>query len=117
MDYLTTINAAINLVKRLIEINKTVKHAEFANLLADLSLQIAESNSKIGGLISENNRLKEKIRKLESKSGEKCPKCGNYSFELKDSKDDPNFPEALILRIYECANCKFSENRQISKLG
>lgn len=41
MDIISTVNNSITLVKRLRVISKNISDAEFSNLLADLSLELA----------------------------------------------------------------------------
>ena len=50
MDILATLNHSISLVSRLREISKNLSEAEFKNLLADLSSELADAKIKIAEL-------------------------------------------------------------------
>ena len=85
MEILTSINASIEIVKRLREISKNIEVAEFSNLLADLSNELADSKMEVVTLKEKVINLKEKIRGLErkeeSKNEVKTVKMGCYLFE------------------------------------
>jgi hypothetical protein len=61
MDIITTISTSIILAKRLREISKNIEDAEFKNLLADLS-------SELAGLKLEAASLKERIAALQDEN-------------------------------------------------
>jgi hypothetical protein len=52
---------AISLTKRLREISENIKEAEFRNIVADLSIELAEAKMKVADLISENADLKSMV--------------------------------------------------------
>ncbi|HAD05237.1 MAG: hypothetical protein A2091_03640 [Desulfuromonadales bacterium GWD2_61_12] len=113
-DIISTVSTAITLAARLREISKNIENAEFKNLLADLSLELAEAKLKFADLIAENAGLKEKIHSLTSATGERCPKCNNRTFEIISSKPHPIFGEVGSKeREYKCSGCGFSESKLI----
>ena len=76
-DLISIVSTAISLATRLREIGKNIQDAEFKNLLADLSLELAAAKLKISDLISENAEMKERLRSFTSATGELCPECNN----------------------------------------
>lgn len=122
MFEIPTLSSAINLVAKLQKINKKIKDAELNNLLADLSLDMANTKSKMAKIINENTELKnentqmkEKNRLLTSASGDHCPKCKKNSFELVSTR-----PHSIFGKIggkerdYKCSLCGFAESKVIS---
>ena len=63
-DIYSSISTAISIGKRLAEINKKIEHAEFARLLADLNLELAETKNRLSGLVMENSDLKEQVHAI-----------------------------------------------------
>lgn len=57
-DIISGMSTAITLATRLREISKNIGDAEFKNILADLSLELADAKMKIADLISQNADLK-----------------------------------------------------------
>ncbi len=111
-DIVTTISTAILLVSRLKEISENIKDAEFKNLLADLSLELANAKLKIASLIEENTELKSKLRVIENTEGEPCPKCHKRGWHLEESKPDKIFGDlGGMRRLYKCSICGFSEGK------
>jgi hypothetical protein len=60
MEIVSSVTNAITLVSRLKKISENIRDAEFKNLLADLSLQLADAKMKMASLIHENAELHEK---------------------------------------------------------
>ncbi|HCG7042105.1 TPA: hypothetical protein NJ307_004383 [Vibrio parahaemolyticus] len=113
-DVLSSFSTLVSLASRLREVGKNIEDAEFKNILADLSLELADSKLKIAELVSENAELKEKLNDLTSASGEICPKCRNRTYEIKSTKPHPVFGDlGTKERLYECSACKFSETKLI----
>lgn len=113
-DIITSLSTAITLATRLREISKNIEDAEFKNLLADLSLELADAKFTIADLMNENADLKEKINALASATGETCPKCNNRTFELISSKKHPTFGDmGAKQREYKCSSCDFSESKLV----
>ena len=91
-EIIGSISAAITTAKRLNEISKNIRNAEFKNLLADLSMELADTKLRLSKLIEENSELKEELSKLkQSKSGadELIFKDGLY---YKNGGDGPFCP-------------------------
>ena len=113
-DLISTVSTAISLTTRLREIGKNIADAEFRNILADLSIELADAKLKIADLVSENTELKEKINSLTSASGDICPKCNNRTFEIISSKPHAIFGEmGAKEREYKCSGCGFTESKFI----
>jgi hypothetical protein len=113
-DVMQSLSHAIDIAKRLREMNEKVKNADFANLIADLNLEFADVKLKLAGVMEENLKLKETIRALESVEGEPCPKCRKRTYELESSRPDPTFGDmGAIQRTYKCSLCGFSEQKLI----
>lgn len=114
-DIATSIATAITLAQRLREISNNIKDAEFKNLLADLSLELADVKLKLAGVLEENINLKDQIHKLKNVAGEPCPRCHKRGWELVDSKPDPMFGDlGGLRRTYKCSLCGFSEAKLIT---
>lgn len=114
-DLLTSIGVAITLAQRLREISNNIKDAEFKNLLADLSLELADVKLKLAGVLEENINLKQQIQKLKNVDGEPCPRCHKRGWEIIDSKPDPLMGEVGVLRrTYKCSICGFSEAHTVT---
>jgi len=113
-DIISTLSTAITLATRLREISKNIEDAEFKNLLADLSLELADAKLTIADLVAENAGLKEKLHSLTSATGERCPKCNNWTFELISTKPHPIFGDmGAKEREYKCSGCGFAESKLI----
>jgi len=113
-DMISSIATAFTLATRLKEISKNLEGAEFKNLLADLSIELADAKLKMADLISENIELKQKIAEITSAVGETCPSCKNRSFKLISSKPHKTFGRLGVMeRMYECSTCGFKEPRTI----
>ncbi|PMN92604.1 hypothetical protein [Enterovibrio norvegicus] len=114
-DLLSSFSTALSLATRLREIGKTIEDAEFKNVLADLSLELADSKLKIADLVAENATLKEKLNALTSTAGELCPKCNNRSFELVSTKPHRTMGRlGAMERVYTCSTCSFSEPKLVT---
>jgi len=108
IEIMNTISTALSIASRLKEIGKNINDAEFKNLLADLSLELADTKLKIVEVVEENAKLKEKILELESADGEKCPKCGNRTFEITSTEKHSTFGVLGVMeRQYKCSSCGF----------
>jgi len=113
-DIISSVSTAITLAGRLREISKNIENAEFKNLLADLSLELADAKLKMADLISENAAMKEKLNALTSATGELCPKCNNRTFEIISTKKHPTFGDlGAQEREYKCSGCGFAESKFI----
>ena len=113
-DIVSTISTALSIASRLKEVSEKVRDAEFRNLVADLSIELAEVKLKVANLLEENAKLKGQLLTLQSAGGEQCPKCGNRTFELTSSKPHPTFGElGVVERTYKCSTCGFQEAKTI----
>lgn len=65
-ELLTAIDTSIGIMKKLKTLNDKVKDADFRMLLADLSIELANSKSSVADLLNENRILKEKIKEMET---------------------------------------------------
>lgn len=115
MEVISSVTNAISLVSRLKKISENIRDAEFKNLLADLSLELAETKMKMASLIGENAELHTKIRELESVEGDPCPKCRKRGWHVEKSEPDEIFGEiGGIRRTYLCSLCGFTEQELIT---
>jgi hypothetical protein len=56
-DLISTVSTALTIASRLKEISDKIRDAEFRNLVADLSIELAEVKLKAAGLLEENAKL------------------------------------------------------------
>lgn len=92
MDLLTTISTSIALAGRLREIAKNIENAEFKNILADLSLELADLKLQLAGVVEENI--------------ERSPKSGDWNRRMQNlvrSAASPrgNWNEASPIQAWE----------------
>jgi regulator of replication initiation timing len=112
---LSSITTAITIAKRLRDVSDKIKDADFKNLLAELTLNLADIKMQLAEVLEENTQLKAKVRALEAVEGDPCPKCHKRGWEIESSSPDPTFGElGGIQRIYKCSLCGFTENKFIS---
>jgi len=91
MEIISSVTNAIALASRLTKISENIRDAEFNNLLADLSLELAEAKMKMASLIHENAELHEKVNNLEGTL--KTKSLHVYKFGLKwDEQFNPICP-------------------------
>ena len=115
MVEITAITNAIGLLTRLKKISENIRDAELKNLLADLSLELAEVKIRMAGLMEENLELKNKIKELESVEGDPCPKCRKRGWQIEKSEPDEVFGElGGIRRTYKCSLCGFTESQLLT---
>jgi len=114
MVEITAITNAISLLTRLKQISGNIRDAEFKNLLADLSLELAEVKIKMAGLMNEKLELENRIKELESVEGDPCPKCRKRGWQIEKSEPDEVYGLiGGIRRTYKCSFCGFSEEKLI----
>lgn len=66
--------------------------------------QIAELEARVEAL----------EKRLETATGEKCPKCYQLSLELTKAHEGPDFEVmGVMIYEYECSNCGFKTKRQV----
>lgn len=111
-DLVGSVSTAISLAKRLKGISENIRAAEFKNLLADLTLELANLKLRLADVLNENARLRSEVSDLRNVDGEPCPKCGKRGWQLESSKPDPTF-EVLggLRRRFKCSLCGFTEER------
>ena len=114
MEVISSVSNAIALVSRLKKVSENIRNAEFKNLLADLSLELAEAKIKMASLITENAELQNKITELESLEGDPCPKCRKRTWQIEKSEPDEIYGiVGGIRRTYLCSACGFTEQKLI----
>lgn len=119
MDVLATLNHSISLVSRLREISKNLSEAEFKNLLADLSSELADAKIHIAELKTQLAVLAEENRSLKSAALENkqtpSQKWGCYEFEGEqglfctacyDSKGKKSLTNRMSSTRRSCPVCK-----------
>jgi len=103
---------AISLTKRLRDISENIKEAELKNILADLSIELAEAKMKVADLISENTDLRKQLSEIETAPGEACPSCRKYTYVVVKSEPDRTFGDlGGLRRTYKCSLCGFTEKQ------
>jgi DNA repair exonuclease SbcCD ATPase subunit len=112
---LSSISRAITTAKKLREISDKIKNADLRNLVADLTLELAEMKTQLADVTEENRKLKARNADLESSEGEQCPKCQKRGWKLENSFPDPTFGTVGgIRRVYKCYLCGFTESPLIT---
>ncbi|UYK76878.1 hypothetical protein NG825_00240 [Xanthomonas sacchari] len=117
-DLITSVATAIQLTQRLREINKNIANAEFSNVLADLSMELAEVKIQLTGLREENEKLRRQIAHKESlelvfkdfayfskdNDGPFCPGCYDSSSKIiRLTKLSQPF---TVFGSHSCPTCK-----------
>lgn len=109
-DLIQAISHAVDLARKLRQVNEKLKDAEMANLLGDLALELGEIKLRLADVLSENAALIEKVALLERADADPCPKCRKRSWELAESKPSRHMGDMGVLdRTYRCTDCGFSE--------
>ncbi|WNP29118.1 hypothetical protein RN616_11280 [Morganella morganii] len=72
---------------------------------------------KLKSVPDEVEGLKQRIAALEakinSKSGDKCPKCGEMTYSLNRTEPDPMFRDMGVNRdYYKCSSCEYETFKQ-----
>ena len=119
MDVLATLTHSISLVGRLREISKNLSEAEFKNLLADLSSELADAKIHIAELKTQLAALAEESRSLKVAASENkqkpSQKWGCYQFEGEqglfctacyDSRGAKSLTNRLSSTRRSCPVCK-----------
>jgi len=96
VEIISSVTNAIGLVSRLKNISENIRDAEFKNLLADLSLELADVKLKMAVLMNENLELQNKIKELESVEGDPCPKCRKRGWQIEKSEKHPQRSLGLV---------------------
>lgn len=111
-DVIDAVSNAISLTKRLREISENIKEAELRNVVADLSIELAEAKLKVADLISENADLRKQLSEIEAAPGEACPSCRKYTYVVVKSEPDKTFGDlGGLRRTYQCSVCGFTEKK------
>jgi len=87
-EAIAAVSSAIGIAKRLKEISKNVADAEFKNLLADLSLELAEVKLKLADFMEENVQLRNELTDLKKQKDEGTPVVKNGVY-YKTNGDGP----------------------------
>ncbi|MEN6426347.1 MAG: hypothetical protein ABFE13_13355 [Phycisphaerales bacterium] len=61
-DIIQSIQATIDLAKRIKEISGKIKDADFRNMVADLSIELANMKQRVAELLDENGRLRAELQ-------------------------------------------------------
>lgn len=111
-DVIASIANAISLTKRLKEISDNIRDAEIKNLLADLSIELADSKLKVAELVSENAKLRQQLNELDTSPADPCPRCRKRAYVVTRSEPDKQFGElGGLRRTYTCSACGFTEEK------
>jgi ribosomal protein L37E len=111
-DLVSTVSTALTIVSRLKEISDKVRDAEFRNLVADLSIELAEVKLKVAGLLEENAKLRQQLNELDTTPADPCPRCRKRTYVVTKSVPDKQFGElGGIRRTYACSSCGFTEEK------
>lgn len=123
VDVISTVGNAFNVVKRLKEVGKNIEGAEFSNLLADLSLKLADTKMMIVDLKEENARLKSQLLESNNIDKNQIPiyEKPYYFFIINDIKEGPYCQKCYdsvkkLMRLQEpgrkgfwsCNECKYT---------
>ncbi|WP_063657120.1 hypothetical protein [Candidatus Arsenophonus triatominarum] len=86
--------------------------SELDNLLEKIPLW-----KKLKSVPSEVEDLKRRVIELEkiinSKPGDKCPKCGDMTYRLDRTEPDPTFSDVGVNRnFYKCSSCGYATFNQ-----
>ena len=100
---ITSINNAITLAQRLREISKNIEDAEFKSLLADLSLEMADTKLALAQVTDENAELRSKLTKLKHSRGESQSELIFKDFAYYSESDDGPF----------CSGCYDTQKQKI----
>jgi len=110
LEVVKSVSTAISIASRLKGIAANIKDVEFKNLLADLSIELADVKMKLAGVLDENTQLKDRLRVLENAEGEPCPSCHKHGWHVVSSKPDPKFElVGAIKRQYKCSFCGYED--------
>ena len=71
IDIIAGVNAALETVKKLKEVNEKIKNAEVKMIIADISMQLADAKISISELLDRNRILENEIKSLKEKECEK----------------------------------------------
>ena len=106
VEVLSSVTAAINIAKKLLEVSERTRDADSKLLVADLTINLAEIKVQLAEVMEENTQLKAKI----NAEGEPCPKCRKLGWHVESSVPDSLMGQVGgIRRTYECSYCGFSE--------
>ena len=90
IEIISGLNTAIDLVKRLRELNDKIQSADIKMLIADLSEQLAEAKISIAELLEKNLKLEEEIKSLKEKKKEELVFKNGAYYSVND--DGPFCP-------------------------
>ena len=111
-EIIASIANAISLTKRLKEISDNIRNAEIKNVLADLSLELAETKLKVAELLSQNAELKQQLQNVHTSPADPCPRCRKRTYAVSKSEPDKEFGGlGGLRRTYLCSACGFTEEK------
>lgn len=99
------LNQAISLTARLKDISKNLQDAEFANLLADLRLELSEVKLKLADVMDENAKLKSEITRLKHEKQVEVPDLVYRGYAYFEPHDAGGLPY--------CPGCYDGDNKRI----
>jgi hypothetical protein len=109
-DLIQAMGHAVDLARRLRQLNEKLKNAEMSNLLGDLALELGEIKLRLADVLAENAALKEKVMQLERAETDPCPKCRKRTWGLVESKPSRHMGDmGVVDRTYRCGECGFTE--------
>jgi hypothetical protein len=130
-DVLTLVATAIDTLKKLRAVSEKIKDAESRNLIADLSIALADLKSEVAGLKEENRWLQAELNQKRTReqhgeqlvvrdgvlyfneppsgkpAGPYCPNCKENGNRLVLMKDNRNTPFQQICK-FRCPECQSS---------
>jgi ribosomal protein L37E len=111
-EVIASVANAISLTKRLKEISDNIRDAEFKNVLADLSIELAETKLKVAELLSENAELKNQLQSINTSPADPCSRCRKRTYTVSKSEPDKEFGDlGGLRRTYLCSACGFTEDK------
>lgn len=114
-DLISTVSTALSIASRLKKVSDKIRDAEFRNLLADLSIELAELKSNAADLIEENTRLRQQLNELDTSPADPCPRCRKRTYVVTKSEPDKQFGKlGGLRRTYACSSCGLTEEKVVT---
>lgn len=111
-NILDSVARAITCARRLKNHVDASGDPDLKNLLADLTLELADARLELVVLLEEHAALQKAVRETAGVKGDICPRCRERSWNLESSRPDKVYGElGGMRRAYRCSVCDFSEER------